>query len=276
MVASGLSNNVVAIAGGNEFTLVVTSNGQVFAFGNNGNGQLGTNNGGGNVSSPILVPGIGNAVLVQCPSRRLPLPSGNAQPGDKPVLWLGRDRVRQVGNGLQAYYGGFGLPPEQDQYTPAQLPFCNACTSCVQLGTSGIFTAQCTGTLRLYFNDDYEYEDNGGSYTVTITGLTNNVTVAAIASNGVAVGIVSDNATYSYIASGSCTYAQGSCSYDRTAIRWGPTPTAAPPTQDRRKQSALTPKPIHSSAGSNEQRPICPITIHLDGRIAHAPPELGI
>ncbi|MGO9527033.1 MAG: RCC1 domain-containing protein, partial [Verrucomicrobiia bacterium] len=33
VVASGLSNNVVAIAGGNEFTLVVTSNGQVFAFG---------------------------------------------------------------------------------------------------------------------------------------------------------------------------------------------------------------------------------------------------
>ncbi|MGO9246338.1 MAG: hypothetical protein ACLP0A_03860 [Verrucomicrobiia bacterium] len=159
------------------------------------------------------MPGIGNAVLVSAHPNGYHSLAVTLNQGTNQYYGWGANGYGQVGNGLQAYYGGFQYP-EQDQYTPAQLPFCNACTSCVQLGTSGSFTAQCTGTLRLYFNDDYEYEDNGGSYTVTVTGLVNNVTVAAIASNGVAVGIVSDGVTYSYVASGYCTYASGSCSYD--------------------------------------------------------------
>ena len=187
VVASGLSNNVVAIAGGNEFTLAVTSSGQIYAWGDNSYGELGAIGSG---STPILVSGISDAVSVSANHDGHHSLAVTLNQGTNQYYGWGYDGYGQVGNGLQAYYG-YSLPA-QDQYTPAQLPFCDACASCVQLGSSGSFTAQCTGTLRLYFNDDYEYEDNGGSYTVTVTGLVNNVTVAAIASNGVAVGIVSN------------------------------------------------------------------------------------
>jgi uncharacterized repeat protein (TIGR03803 family) len=202
VVASGLSNNVVAIAGGNQFTLAVTSNGQLFAFGSNNHSQLGTNNGGALIPAPTLVAGISNVVLASAPPMT---EDGNGC----------HSLAVAFGQGTSQYYGwgydsdgqaGCGLAEDDDQYTPARIPFCNACSSCVQLGTSNVFTAQCTGTLKLYFNDDYYYNDNYGEYIVTITGLglTSNVTVSALASNGVAVGIVSNGVTYTCVASGWC------------------------------------------------------------------------
>jgi len=88
---------------------------------------------------------------------------------------------------------------------PAQPQFCTRCQRCVQLGTSGSFTAQCTGILKLYFNDDTGgFGNNSGSYTATVTGLTNSVPVLANALDGVAVGTVTNGGVYTYSASGFC------------------------------------------------------------------------
>ncbi len=190
--------NVVAIAGGLTFTLAVTGSGQVFGFGSDGVGQLGTN-ALGNYTAPILVAGISNAVLV------------SAHPDGKHSLAV------TVNQGTNQYYGwGFSFDGQtgngsgEDQYTPALLHFCDACTSCVQLGTGGVFTAQCTGTLKLYFNDALAaYGDNAGSYTETVNGLATNVTVMATNGHGVAVGIVTNGGMYSFSASGYCNNGPG-------------------------------------------------------------------
>ncbi len=70
-IPPSILSNVVAIAGGNEFTLAVTSNGQVYAWGDNLFNELGTFNtseagadGVDSTNSPMLVAGISDAVLV--------------------------------------------------------------------------------------------------------------------------------------------------------------------------------------------------------------------
>lgn len=118
-----------------------------------------------------------------------------------------------VSQGTNLYYGwgyndngqvGNGSGADQ-QITPAQLHFCNACSSCVQLGTSGIFTAQCTGTLTLYFNDEVgAFPNNFGSYTATVNGSATDVTVMATNDQGVPVGIVTNGGVYFFSASGLC------------------------------------------------------------------------
>ncbi len=54
--------------------------------------------------------------------------------------------------------------------------------SCFQLGSSGTFTASDSGTLQLYFNDDY-YGDNGGSFTFCIA-LSATATVTFVDAQG--------------------------------------------------------------------------------------------
>jgi hypothetical protein len=122
----------------------------------------------------------------------------------------------EVGNGI----GGEGSLTSTNQYTPAgPLQFCTRCQRCVQLGTSGILTAQCTGTLTLYFNDAQgQFWDDSGSFTVSVSGLVTNQAVPACVpwdntylnnnavSVGVAVGIVTNGGVYNYTASGFCTY----------------------------------------------------------------------
>ena len=191
-------SNVVAIAAGDEFTLAVTSNGQVYGWGNNILGTLGTNGIGSSSSTPLLVAGISNAVVV------------SAHPDGYHVLAV------TVNGGTNQYYGwgdnfdgavgdGGG---EDDQPTPALLHFDDVCTTCVQLGTGGVFTAQYTGTLKLYFNDSIAGYDNNGTntYTVTVDGLATNVIVMGSNGEGVAVGIVTKGSNYAYSASGYCSW----------------------------------------------------------------------
>jgi len=69
----------------------------------------------------------------------------------------GDNTYGQVGN---AIYNGVATN-QVSQYSPAgPLQFCTRCQREVQLGTSGSFTAECNGTLYLYFNTD-----NFGGYT---------------------------------------------------------------------------------------------------------------
>jgi hypothetical protein len=108
-----------------------------------------------------------------------------------------------------------GATNQVSQYTPAgPVQFCTRCQRCVQLGTSGILTAQCTGTLTLYFNGEIgQFENYSGSYTASVSGLVTNRLVPAyvpdLNSNGVSIGIavgtVTNGGTYSYSASGWCT-----------------------------------------------------------------------
>jgi alpha-tubulin suppressor-like RCC1 family protein len=200
---AGLSN-VVAIAGGYAFSMAVTSNGNIYAWGDNTYSELGTNYLAlASTNRPMLVRTLSNAVLVAAS------PVGN---GDHSLAvtvnqgvyqyWgWGQNTSGQVGNGQD---GSAGTNLNQD--TPELIQLTNRCVQCVQLGASGIFTAQCTGTLRLFFNDDV-FNDNGTlSYTVTIGGLASNVAVVGSNNVGVAVGAVTNGLTYTYIASGFCSY----------------------------------------------------------------------
>jgi hypothetical protein len=115
----------------------------------------------------------------------------------------GANYYGQIGNGTN----GYGAT----QPVPELIQFCTRCERCVQLGTTGSFTAQCSGTLVLYFNDyqydfdteSYGFDDNGtNSFTVTIGSITTNV--PGNAAWGVAVGTVTNGGVYTYSASGFC------------------------------------------------------------------------
>jgi alpha-tubulin suppressor-like RCC1 family protein len=197
---SGLSN-VVAIAGGYDFSLAVTSNGNVYAWGGDDYGQLGTN-GPSQLTNATKVAGISNAVSVAASFANnaegyYALATTLSQGTNQFWAW-GDDDQGQVGNGTNVYA----------VYTPYEVPFTyyNACAECIQLGTNGTFTAYATGTLFLYFNDNKAlFSDNSGAYTVTVTGVVSGATVPATYEAGVIAGIVSNGVMYSYSASGICT-----------------------------------------------------------------------
>lgn len=208
-------SNVVAIAGGNQFSLAATSNGLVYGFGDNTYGQLGTN-GVSSSSIPIRVAGISNAVLV---STHSPSTSGDRPAGGHHSLAI------TVDEGTNHYWGWGGNESGQtgsgtnganlNQYAPVPVQFCTRCQRCVQLGTSGVLTAQCTGTLVLYFNDDlsldyagslYQFEDNSNQFAVAISGISgfSQTNVPASAAGGIAVGAVTNGGVYPYTATGLC------------------------------------------------------------------------
>jgi len=201
LVTALTNQNVVAIAAGYQFTLAVTSNGQVYAFGDNQFGELGTNTFGNPITSgPVPVVGISNAVLVSAHPYGYHSLAVTVNQGTNQYYGWGDNSEGDVGDG-----GG-----EDEQYTPALLHFDDVCTTCVQLGTGGVFTAQYTGTLKLYFNDDIAaYDDNSGSYTATVNGLATNVTVMATNGQGVVVGTVTKGSNYTYSASGYCNNGPG-------------------------------------------------------------------
>jgi uncharacterized repeat protein (TIGR03803 family) len=194
----GISNaaavsNVVAVAGGFEFTMAVTSNGQLVAFGINNQSQLGTNNGGSNITNALPVAGITNVVLASANPNGYHSLALAVHQGTNQYYGWGENNNGQVGSGTN------GTPVD----APAgPLQFC----SDIQLGTGGVFTATCTGTLVLFFNDNVFY-DNLGSYTATVYGVASNVVVDATNNLGVAIGTVSNGVMYSYSASGLCTWA---------------------------------------------------------------------
>jgi len=212
-LVSGLSN-VVAIAGGGQFSLAATGDGHVYAWGDNFYGQLGTNTSAvGSTNLPMLVAGISNAVLVSAsvmdnlgqPSAAYHSMAVTLDQGAYHYWGWGENDYGQVGNGTNGV--------SVNQYVPVPVQFCTRCDRTVQLGTSGSFTAHCTGTLVLYFNDDasdfpYSYQDNSGSYTVTVNGVTTNVPAYAdyVSPFGVAVGTVTNGVSYTFSASGRCIH----------------------------------------------------------------------
>src|SRR5208282_3613773 len=89
---------------------------------------------------------------------------------------------------------------------------------CVQLGTSGILTAQCNGTLYLYFNGQIlDFGGYSGSYTATVNNVTNTAVPAtsgmnlenAGTGNGVSFGTVTNGGIYPYTATSYCVDAFG-------------------------------------------------------------------
>jgi hypothetical protein len=81
------------------------------------------------------------------------------------------------------------------------------------LGTSGILTAQCNGTLYLYFNGQItDFGGYSGSYTVTVNNVTNMAVPATSGENlevggpgnGVSFGTVTNGGVYPYTATGYC------------------------------------------------------------------------
>ena len=211
-VLPSVLSNVVAIASGYQFTLAVTSNGNVYAWGDNIHGQLGTNTSAvGSTNSPMLVTGISHAVLVSASAGNYDDDAGyqsmamTVDQGTNRYWGWGRNNHGQVGNGTNAY--------NADQYAPVPVQFCTRCERSIQLGTNGSFTAHCTGTLVLYFNDEQgAFSDNAGSFTVTVDGFSQ-TNVPAFGdggeqgfSPGVAIGTVTNGGVYTYSASGLCQW----------------------------------------------------------------------
>jgi alpha-tubulin suppressor-like RCC1 family protein len=203
----GLSN-VVAIAAGSQYTLAVATNGQLFAWGDNTYGQLGTNvSDVGSTGTPMRVPGISNVVMVAAGDDIL---DGGGQTlvvtidqGTNHYWAWGQDYYGQVGNGTN----GTGVI----QSSPTQLVF--SCVQLIPMGTGGTFQVQCTGTLRLFFNDDNFSDNYVGSYSVTISNLTSGASTSVMVGStnqfGVAVGTVTNGVTYSYSATGYCCMTGG-------------------------------------------------------------------
>ena len=195
---SGLSN-VVAIAGGYDFSLAATSNGNVYAWGDNTYGELGTN-GPSQLTNATEVAGISDAVSVAASfassNEGYYTLAATFNQGTNQYWAWGQDDEGQIGNGtnVDAVYTPYG---------PLPFTYYNECGPCIQLGTNGTFVAPASGTLFLFFNDDV-FGDDSESYTVSISNVCTNVTVWAINSVGVAVGTVSNSVTYSYSASGLC------------------------------------------------------------------------
>jgi hypothetical protein len=230
-LVTALTNQyIVAIAAGVGFTLAVTSNGQVYAWGDNEFGELGTNSSAVLfTNSPMLVSGISNAVWVSAPrsdDALNPAMTNQNYCGGQHALVMTLDPVDGTGQMTNHYWGwgdnssgqigagtnGGGVS-QVSQYSPAgPLQFCTRCQREVQLGTSGIFTAQCNGTLCLYFNtDNFNYGFPNGSYSATILGsnstvICSNVTVLATNFQGVAAGPVTIGNVYTFNASGYCVY----------------------------------------------------------------------
>ncbi len=198
----GLSNQaVVAIAGGNEFSLAVTTNGQVYAWGQNNYGQLGTSDWAAcdscdicNIGAPTLVSNISNAVLVSAHPDGDHSLAVTVNQGTNQYYGWGHNASGQVGSGSGDNWSA-----------PTQLYFCDACSNCVQLGTGGVFTAQCTGILRLYFNDGLGvFCNNSGSYTVTVNNVAANIVVMGTNAQGAVAGVVTNGMVYQYAATGYC------------------------------------------------------------------------
>lgn len=208
-------SNVVAIAGGVGYSLAVTSNGQVYAWGDNTFGQLGTYTSTVPLTnSPMLVTGINNAVWVSAGRSDDDLGAVTSNTnyvggvhslvmtldqGTNHFWGWGDNSYGQVGNVTNG-----GATNLVSQYTPAgPLQFCTRCQRQIQLGTNGTLYAQCNGTLYLYFNDEIgAFIDDAGFYNVTFNG--SNVTVMATNYAGVAVGTVTNGGVYTYSATGTC------------------------------------------------------------------------
>jgi hypothetical protein len=191
----------------------VASNGFVYAWGDNSSGQLATD-GIGYSSSPIPVAGISNVVLVSAHPDGYHSLAATVDHGTNRYWGWGYNCNVQVGNGSG-----------ENQYSPALLHFCDACSSCVQLGTNGTFTAPCTGTLRLYFNDGfcagYGFLNNSGSYTATVYGVyspTTDLVVMATDDTGVTVGPVTKGSNYTFTATGYCQWSANSPLVDANGV----------------------------------------------------------
>jgi alpha-tubulin suppressor-like RCC1 family protein len=218
-LVTALTNQyVVAIAGGVGFTLAVTSNGQVYAFGDNTFGELGTNTSAvASTNSPMLVTGISNVVWVS--AGRSDDDLGGVYTTNSNYAGGVHTLVMTLDQGTNHYWGfgdntygqvgnvtNGGGTIQISQYTPAgPLQFCTRSQREVQLGTAGSFTAQCNGTLYLYFNtDNFNYGFPDDSYTAMVNG--SNVTVLATNYQGVAIGTVTIGNVYTFSASGYCAY----------------------------------------------------------------------
>jgi alpha-tubulin suppressor-like RCC1 family protein len=211
-IPPSILSNVVAIAAGVDFSLAVTGDGRLFSWGDGSAGELGVS-GISSTNIPIQVPGISNVVLVSTTSGD---PISQDSEAERHVVAMTLDPVDGTGQTTNRYWGwgaNFsgevgGATNANVVYTPIQSQFCTRCQRHVQLGTSGSFTAQCNGTLYLYFNDDQTaFGDNSGSFTATVDGFAP-VAVYANNASGVAAGPITSGSNYTFSASGTCFHSQ--------------------------------------------------------------------
>ena len=95
-----------------------------------------------------------------------------------------------------------------------------------QLGRSGKFKSSTSGSLMLYFNDNY-YADNTGAYTVTINGVTVSVSGKAGTDTGGTFPSLSGGVVWGAVTAGQTYYytATGTVGFNNSGSYTGPDPT---------------------------------------------------
>jgi len=208
-------SNVVAIAAGPDFSLAVTADGSAFSWGNNNVGQLGTNNAISSTNLPMRIPGISNVVAVSAASGD---PSSQDSGAESHVVAMTLEPIDGTGQTINRFWGwGANYSGEVGAatnanvlYSPTNMQFCTRCQRCIQLGTGGSFTAQCNGSLYLYFNLDQKQSYNAaGSYTALVNGVQFAVPGNNNNASGTFVGPVTNGQVCTYSATGTCYWSRG-------------------------------------------------------------------
>jgi len=128
----GISSSAVAVAAGQNQTVVLLANGTVSAFGNNGSGQLGVNVAGGTRQTPVTVLNITSATAVA---------SGN----DQTAVLLADGTVRTFGfNGS----GRLGVGDTTTRQTPVQVFGISSSATAIACGAFHTTVLLADGSMR--------------------------------------------------------------------------------------------------------------------------------
>jgi alpha-tubulin suppressor-like RCC1 family protein len=169
----GATGPAVQVAAGREFSLVVTSTGQLYAFGENGDGQLGNPEGWGSYPTPeeVTLPGaMGPVVQVAAGEYHTIALTSSGQ-----LYTFGSNEEGQLGNGSSS----------RQQWAPAEIALPGATGLPVQVaaGWEDTMVLTSTGQLYMFGNNTYGQLGNGTSDTsshatpeaITLPGATGSI-----------------------------------------------------------------------------------------------------
>ena len=178
-VTASNMGKIVAIAAGDHHTLAVNENGQVWAWGKNGYGQLGSNVGTGiplSTVNPTLVPTVANIVAVAAGGEH-----SVALKIDGTVWAWGRNTYGQLGNGETT----------DINYTPVRVPSLTAISEIVAGENHTLALKQDRTTVYAWGSNSYGQLGDGGREKkltpIQIEGLRNVKAIATGANHTAAI-----------------------------------------------------------------------------------------
>ena len=166
----------VSASAGN-FTLALKNNGVIYAWGNNGNGQLGDGT-TINKTTPTIISGINTAIQISVGF-------------DHSLALLSDGTVKAWGKNV---YGQLGDGSTVDKWTPITVPGINSVTQ-ISAGGESSFALLSNGTIKAWGNNDYGELGDGTTTQslapVTVLGV-NSVTQISAGGDNYALALLSD------------------------------------------------------------------------------------